>query len=46
MAELKFIDGYPEYMRKSIERVEKTRPKRIGKLLPQMNPRERDDILQ
>ena len=45
MAELKFINGYPEYMRESIKRVEKTRPKRIGKLLPQMTPQEREDIL-
>ena len=45
MAELKFIDGYPEYMRASIKRVEKTRPKRIGKLPPQMTPQERENIL-
>ncbi|RKY51875.1 MAG: succinate dehydrogenase/fumarate reductase flavoprotein subunit [Candidatus Neomarinimicrobiota bacterium] len=45
MAELKFIGGYPEYMRESIKLVEKTRPKRIGKLVPQMTPQERVDIL-
>ena len=45
MAELKFINGYPEYMRASIKRVEETRPKRIGKLVPQMTPQEREDIL-
>ncbi len=45
MAELKFIGGYPVYMRESIKLVEKTRPKRIGKLLPQMTSRERVDIL-
>jgi len=45
MAELKFIGGYPEYMRESIKLVEKTRSKRIGKLLPQMTSQERVDIL-
>jgi len=45
MAELKFIGGYPEYMRESIKLVEKTRQKRIGKLVPQMTPQERVDIL-
>lgn len=45
MAELKFIEGYPEYMRASIALVERTRPQRIGKLLPQMTPQEREDIL-
>ncbi len=45
MAELKFIGGYPEYMRASIKLVENTRAKRIGKLLPQMTPQEREDIL-
>lgn len=45
MAELKFIDGYPEYMRESIKLVEKTRPERIGKLYPQMTPEERKKIL-
>jgi len=45
MAELKFIGGYPEYMRESIKLVEKTRAKRIGKLIAQMTPEERKDIL-
>lgn len=45
MTELKFIEGYPEYMRASIALVERTRPQRIGKLLPQMTPQEREDIL-
>lgn len=45
MAELKLVEGYPEYMRASIARVEKTRPKRIGKLIPQMTPKEREDLL-
>ena len=39
------IDGYPDYMRESIELVEKSRSKRIGKLPPQMSPEERDEIL-
>lgn len=45
MAELKFIGGYPEYMRESIKLVERTRPKRIGKLPPQMTPEEREKVL-
>jgi len=43
--ELKFIRGYPEYMYESIRLVNKTRPKRKGKLLPQMTPKEREEIL-
>ena len=46
MAELKFIGGYPEYMRGSIEVVEKTRQQRIGKLPPQMTPSEREEVLK
>ncbi|MBN1256956.1 MAG: FAD-binding protein, partial [Planctomycetes bacterium] len=46
MAELKLLDGYPEYMRESIKLVEKTRPQRLGKLPSQMTPEERQDILQ
>lgn len=45
MEELKFIGGYPEYMRESIKLVEKTRSQRIGKLPPQMTPKERQDVL-
>jgi len=45
LAELKFIGGYPEYMRESIKLVERTRPERIGKLPPQMTPEEREEIL-
>ncbi len=45
MEELKFIGGYPEYMRESIKRVEKTRQQRIGKLPPQMTPKEREEVL-
>jgi succinate dehydrogenase/fumarate reductase flavoprotein subunit len=46
MAELKFIEGYPESMRASITRVVETRPRRIGKLPPQMTPKEREEILE
>lgn len=45
MAELKFIGGYPEYMRESIKLVEKTRQKRVGKLPPQMTSEERKEVL-
>lgn len=45
MAELKFIGGYPEYMRESIKLVEKTRPQRIGKLPPQMTSEEKEKVL-
>jgi len=45
MAELKLIGGYPEYMRESIKLVEKTRPKRVGKLPPQMTMEEREEVL-
>ena len=45
MSELTFIDGYPEYMYESIKKVEKTRDKRIGKLVPQMSQKQRREIL-
>ncbi len=45
MAEFKLIDGYPEYMRESIKKVEETRPKRVGVLPPQMTPEEREEVL-
>jgi succinate dehydrogenase / fumarate reductase flavoprotein subunit len=45
VAELRLIDGYPEYMRESIKLVERTRFQRIGKLPPQMGPEEREKIL-
>ena len=46
MAEMKYIRGYPEYMRESIELVEETRKKRTGKLPPQMTMDERDEVLR
>lgn len=45
MAELKLIEGYPEYMRESIKLVERTRQKRRGKLPPQMSSEEKEEIL-
>ncbi|MBN2324930.1 MAG: FAD-binding protein [Spirochaetes bacterium] len=45
MSELTFIDGYPEYMYESIKKVEKTRDRRIGKLVPQMSQKQREEIL-
>jgi len=45
MTELKFINGYPEYMRESIKLVEKTRSKRLNKLPPQMSMEERKTVL-
>ncbi|MFO8109163.1 MAG: FAD-binding protein [Thermoplasmata archaeon] len=38
-------DGYPEYMRKSIEKVEKTRPDRIGKTFERMSAEQADETL-
>ncbi len=45
MAELKLIRGYPEYMRESIEMVEKTRERRIKEVFRQMTAEEREDVL-
>ena len=45
MSGLAFIEGYPEYMYESIRKVEKTRDKRIGKLVPQMSQKQREEIL-
>ncbi|HHD83013.1 MAG TPA: succinate dehydrogenase/fumarate reductase flavoprotein subunit, partial [Bacteroidetes bacterium] len=46
MAELKLINGYPEYMRESIKLVEKTRNKRLNTLPKQMTMEERDEVLR
>ncbi len=43
--EMKYIRGYPEYMRESIALVEKTREKRAGKLPPQMTMDGREEVL-
>jgi succinate dehydrogenase / fumarate reductase flavoprotein subunit len=45
MAELLYVKGYPEYMRGSIELVEKSRKTRVGKLPPQMTMEERQEVL-
>lgn len=46
MAEIKYIGGYPEYMRKLIEKVSTTREKRINYTPPAMTMKERDEVLQ
>jgi succinate dehydrogenase/fumarate reductase flavoprotein subunit len=46
MAELVYVDGYPEYMRESIEVVNRTRGKRRGFTPPAMTKEEREDVLQ
>jgi len=42
---LKLIDGYPEYMRESIEKVEKTRPRRLKETFRKMTLEEREEVL-
>lgn len=37
--------GYPDYMRESIKKVEKTRPERIDKTPERMDPDEADEVL-
>ncbi len=46
MAELKFIGGYPEYMRKLIDVVNKTRAKRRDFTPKAMTMEERDEVLK
>jgi len=46
MAELKFIGGYPEYMRKLIDVVNQTRPKRKDYIPKAMTMQERDEVLK
>ncbi len=46
MAELKFIGGYPEYMRKLIDVVHKTRTERKDYTPKAMTMRERDEVLK
>lgn len=46
MAELKFIGGYPEYMRKLIDVVNKTRSKRKDFIPKAMTMEERDEVLK
>lgn len=46
MAELTYIEGYPESMRKDIEKVAKTREKRTNYIPPAMTMKERDEVLK
>ncbi len=46
MAELKFIGGYPEYMRKLIDVVHQTRPKRKDFIPKAMTMADRDEVLK
>ena len=45
MPTIEFVNGYPESMRKSIQRVAETREQRLGKMPPQMTAAEREAIL-
>jgi len=40
------MSGYPESMQESLRLVEKTRPSRVGKALPEMTADEKDKVLQ
>jgi succinate dehydrogenase / fumarate reductase flavoprotein subunit len=40
------MSGYPESMQESLRLVEKTRPGRVGKTLPEMTADEKDKVLQ
>jgi len=42
---MEIIRGYPDYMRESIEKVEKTRPKRLKATFESMTLEEREEIL-
>lgn len=46
MSEMKFIEGYPEYMRKLIDIVGKTRSKRKDYEPPAMSKEEREEVLK
>ena len=46
MAEIKYVDGYPESMRKSIEIVNGSRAKRKGAVPAAMSAEEREEALQ
>lgn len=43
---MKFIRGYPETMRKSIDNVNKTRSKRVNEVIADMTLEERDEVLK
>ncbi|HUV24546.1 MAG TPA: FAD-binding protein [Methanomassiliicoccales archaeon] len=42
---MEFIDGYPEYMRRSIKKVEATREERISLVMEPMSAEEREKVL-
>ncbi len=44
--ELKLINGYPAYMRESIEKVEKTRPRRMKETFRKLTLEEREELLR
>ncbi len=46
MSSLKMIGGYPEYMRKSIELVERTRPRRMREVYRRLSLEEREELLR
>lgn len=46
MKKMEIIEGYPGYMRESIEAVEKTREKRLKETFPLMSLEEREEILK
>ncbi|RLF48272.1 MAG: succinate dehydrogenase/fumarate reductase flavoprotein subunit, partial [Thermoplasmata archaeon] len=43
---MKLIDGYPEYMRESIEKVEDTRERRLKEVYRRMSMDEREEVLR
>jgi succinate dehydrogenase/fumarate reductase flavoprotein subunit len=46
MAQMNYIGGYPEYMRKFIEKTAQTREKRLDYTPPAMSMKERDEVLK
>lgn len=42
---MELIDGYPEYMRKSIDKVEESREERMSTEVPSMSSEEREEVL-
>ncbi len=46
MPELKYVDGYPEQMRESIEIVKRSRGRRKGTVPPAMSAEEREETLE
>jgi len=42
---MELIDGYPEYMRRSIEKVERTRSERMDLIMEPMSSQEREEVL-